>query len=225
MTWSLPPAIFAIGKNYAEHAKEMGGTPPDKPTVFMKNPASVISNGEDIVIPPICHEPHTQTDYEGELAIVLGRDTKDVKEDDALDCISCYAIANDVTARWWQKQGSGGQWVRGKSFDTFCPLSDLVPIADHIAPQDLTITTRVNGIMVQNDSTKNMIFSVATLIATLSTGITLLKGTVILTGTPAGVGHAKSPPSYLKNGDVVEIEIEKIGLLRNTVRSSESVHN
>ncbi|MDG2054993.1 MAG: fumarylacetoacetate hydrolase family protein [Phycisphaerales bacterium] len=223
MTWSLPPAIFAIGKNYAEHAKEMGGTPPDKPTVFMKNPASVISNGEDIVIPSICLEPHTQTDYEGELAVIIGRDTKDVKEADALDCISGYAVANDVTARWWQKQGSGGQWVRGKSFDTFCPLSEPVPAA-HIAPQDLTITTRVNGVMVQDDSTNNMIFSVAALIATLSTGITLLKGTVILTGTPAGVGHAKSPPSYLENGDVVEIEIKKIGLLRNTVRSAASVN-
>lgn len=225
MTWSLPPAIFAIGKNYAEHAKEMGGTPPDKPTVFMKNPASVISNGDDIVIPSICLEPHAQTDYEGELAVIIGRDTRDVKEADALDCISSYAVANDVTARWWQKQGSGGQWVRGKSFDTFCPLSEPVPAAANIAPQDLTIKTRVNGATVQDDSTKNMIFSVATLIATLSTGLTLLEGTVILTGTPAGVGHAKSPPSYLENGDVVEIEIEQIGLLRNTVRSAASVNN
>ncbi len=218
MTRPLPPAIFAIGKNYADHAAEMGSAPPEKPTVFMKNPACVISNGQDIVIPPICLEPHPQVDYEGELAVILGQDTRDVAEADALTCISSYAVANDVTARWWQKQGSGGQWIRGKSFDTFCPLSDPVDAAHVSDPQNLTIKTQVNGCCVQEDSTSNMIFSVATLISQLSTGLTLLKGTILLTGTPAGVGHAKSPPTYLQDGDVVEIEIDQIGTLRNQVR-------
>lgn len=213
-----PPAILAIGRNYAEHAAEMKGEVSEKPVVFMKNPASVIANGEAIVIPAICDHPHEQVDYEGELAVVIGRDCRDATESDALNFVGGYCIANDVSARWWQKSGSGGQFVRGKSFDTFCPLSELVPASRIGNPQSLRITTRLNGEVMQDASTSQMIFPVARLIAELSCGMTLLKGTVILTGTPAGVGAARNPPRFLRDGDVVEIAIDQLGMLRNPVR-------
>ncbi len=216
---SYPPAIICIGRNYAAHAKEMGGGEgATHPTVFMKNPASVIGDGEPIVIPPICREPGEQVDYEGELAVIIGRDCRDATEGDALSFVSGYAIANDVSARWWQKKGSGGQFVRGKSFDTFCPLSPLTPAAQVGDAGDLHLTTRLNGEVVQDARTSEMLFSIPTLIATLSSGTTLLAGTVVLTGTPEGVGAAKSPPRWLRDGDVIEIEIEGLGVLRNPVR-------
>lgn len=218
MKRTYPPAILAIGRNYAEHAAEMKGTVLEKPIVFMKNPASVIGDGEAIVIPRICDEPSEQVDWEGELAVIIGRDARDVNEDDAMEFISGYAIANDVSARWWQKQGSGGQFVRGKSFDTFCPLSPTVAREKIPDPQKLRIETRLNGEVMQDASTATMIFSVRTIIAELSRGMTLLKGTVILTGTPAGVGAARTPPRFLKAGDVIEVTITGLGSLRNPVK-------
>jgi 2-keto-4-pentenoate hydratase/2-oxohepta-3-ene-1,7-dioic acid hydratase in catechol pathway len=219
MSRRYPPAILAIGRNYAEHAAEMKGEVSENPVVFMKNPASVIGNGEPIIIPPICARPQEQVDFEGELAIVIGRDCRDATEENADDFIGGYAIANDVSARWWQKSGSGGQFVRGKSFDTFCPLSDVVPGAKVKNPRSLRITTKVNGEVMQDANTSQMIFSVHRLIADLSSGMTLLAGTVILTGTPAGVGAARTPPRFLRHGDVVEITIEQLGTLRNPVRA------
>jgi 2-keto-4-pentenoate hydratase/2-oxohepta-3-ene-1,7-dioic acid hydratase in catechol pathway len=219
---NFPPAILAIGRNYAEHAAEMKGKVEEHPVVFMKNPASVIDNGADIVIPNICDHPQEQVDYEGELAVIVGRDCRDVKRDVAMDYVAGYAIANDVSARWWQKTGSGGQFVRGKSFDTFCPLSAMTPASQIADPQSLRLTTTLNGEIMQDASTSQMIFPVATLIAELSRGMTLLKGTVILTGTPAGVGAARTPPRFLKHGDVVEIAIDGLGTLRNPVRHESS---
>ena len=213
-----PPAIFCIGRNYAAHAAEMKADLPTAPTVFMKNPASIIGPDDDIVIPAICHEHGPQVDFEGELAVVIGRDAKDVHEHDALDFVSGWAVANDVSARWWQKKGSGGQWIRGKSFDTFCPMTPAVSAADIQDPQTLVITTTVSGEVMQEGSTADMIFSVAGLIAELSRGLTLQAGTVILTGTPSGVGAARTPPRFLEDGDIVEVAIEGIGALRNTVR-------
>jgi len=214
---AVPPAIFCIGRNYADHAAEMKGDVPDRPVVFMKNPASVIGNNEPIIIPKICQD-REQVDYEGELALVLGRDCRDVSKADALSCVSHYAVANDVSARWWQKVGSGGQFVRGKSFDTFCPISAFVD-ADAVSdPQSLELTTRVNGTIVQQAHTGQMIFPVAELIADLSRGATLLTGTIVLTGTPAGVGAGRTPPRFLRDGDVVDITIERIGTLSNVVR-------
>ncbi len=215
-----PPAILAIGRNYAEHAAEMKGTVSEKPVVFMKNPASVIGDGEAIVIPRICDEPAgtEQVDFEGELAVIVGRDARDVKEADAMAFISGYAIANDVSARWWQKQGSGGQFVRGKSFDTFCPLSHATSREKIPDPQKLRIETRLNGEMMQDASTSTMIFPVRTIISELSRGMTLLRGTVILTGTPAGVGAARTPPRFLRVGDVIEVAITGLGSLRNPVK-------
>jgi 2-keto-4-pentenoate hydratase/2-oxohepta-3-ene-1,7-dioic acid hydratase in catechol pathway len=215
---NFPPAILAIGRNYADHAAEMKGEVSEKPVVFMKNPASVIGEGESIIIPAICDEPHEQVDYEGELAVIIGTTCRDVPRGDAMRAVRGYAIANDVSARWWQKSGSGGQFVRGKSFDTFCPMSRPVPTAKVPDPQSLRIVTKLNGEVMQDANTSQMIFPVATLIAELSRGMTLLAGTVILTGTPAGVGAARTPPRFLKDGDVVEIIIDGLGTLRNPVR-------
>jgi len=217
MPRTRPPAILAIGRNYAEHAAEMGGVALARPLVFMKNPAAVVGDGEAIVIPPICREHGPQVDFEGELAVIIGRDCCDVSPEDALTVVRGYACANDVSARWWQKEGSGGQFCRGKSFDTFCPLGRVVPAAEIGDPQSLAIRTRVNGIVMQDSHTRLMLFPVATLVAELSRGMTLLAGTVILTGTPAGVGAARNPPVFLQPGDVVEVEIEHIGVLRNPV--------
>lgn len=215
-----PPAILAIGRNYAEHAKEMKGDVSEKPVLFMKNPASIIGDSEPIIIPRICDEPDggEQVDFEGELAVILGRDCRDVPESEALECVSGYAIANDVSARWWQKSGSGGQFCRGKSFDTFCPLSPPTARGKVADPQTLRIVTRLNGEVMQDASTSSMIFPVRTLIAELSRGMTLVKGSVILTGTPAGVGAARTPPRFLRAGDVVEITITGLGALRNPVK-------
>jgi 2-keto-4-pentenoate hydratase/2-oxohepta-3-ene-1,7-dioic acid hydratase in catechol pathway len=214
---TLPPAILAIGRNYAEHAAEMGSAAPERPLVFMKNPAAVIGDGDAIVIPPICREPGPQVDFEGELAVIIDRDCRDVAPADALAFVRGYACANDVSARWWQKEGSGGQFCRGKSFDTFCPLGPLVPASAVPDPQALAIRTRVNGVVMQESTTALMLFTVAELVAELSRGMTLLAGTVILTGTPAGVGAARKPPVFLGQGDVVEVEIDGVGTLSNPV--------
>ena len=218
MPRTLPPAILAIGRNYAAHAAEMGSAAPGRPLVFMKNPASVIGDGEPIIIPPICMEHGPQVDIEGELAVVIDRDCRDVPVDEAIGVVRGYLCANDVSARWWQKEGSGGQFCRGKSFDTFCPLGPLVAAADIPDPQALAIRTRVNGVTMQESNTALMLFPIATLVAELSRGITLLAGTVILTGTPEGVGAARNPPVFLKPGDLVEVDSTGVGTLRNPVR-------
>jgi 2-keto-4-pentenoate hydratase/2-oxohepta-3-ene-1,7-dioic acid hydratase in catechol pathway len=216
----VPPAIIAIGRNYADHAAEMGGKTDELPMVFMKNPASVCGDGDEIVIPPICRHGGPQVDFEGELAFEIARDCRDVAEADALSVIAGYRVANDVSARWWQKTGSGGQFCRGKSFDTFCPLGALAPAAQVGDPQDLEIETLVNGARMQHARTSLMVFSVRSLVAELSKGTTLLAGTVVLTGTPAGVGAGRKPPVYLKDGDVVEVRIERVGAITNRVREA-----
>lgn len=234
MKRTYPPAIFAIGRNYAEHAAEMhtSANPsvpdndlPERPIVFMKNPASVIGNREPIVIPSVCDEPdgREQVDYEGELAVVIGETCCDVPHANAMEIVGGYAVANDVSARWWQKHGSGGQFIRGKSFDTFCPISDPVPAANIPDPQSLVLITKLNGEVVQHGRTSAMIFPIATLIAELSRATTLLEGTVILTGTPAGVGFARTPPRLLRDGDEVEISIDQVGTLRNPVVRARTV--
>ena len=217
MSSDRPPAIWCIGRNYADHAAEMGNTRPERPMVFFKNPASVIGGGESIVVPPVCSEHGPQVDWEAELAVVLGRDAKNLDHASVFDHVAGYRIANDVTARWWQKHGSGGQFCRGKSFDTFCPLGPLHPTTAIADPQDLGIRTRLNGEVVQSSSTREMMFSVAELLVELTRGTTLATGTTLLTGTPAGVGAGMSPPRFLRDGDVVEIEIDGLGSLRNPV--------
>jgi len=213
-----PPAIVAIGKNYADHAAEMGGAAPVQLVVFHKNPCAACGDGDAIAIPAICDEHGPQVDFEGELAFILGRDAKDVPEDRALSFVSGYAAANDVSARWWQREGGGGQFSRGKSFDTFCPIGPVAPAANVPDPQALRIVTRVNGQVMQDAPTSGMIRSVARIIAEVSRGTTLAAGTVVLTGTPAGVGFGRKPPVFLKDGDVVEVEISGVGRVRNPVR-------
>ena len=219
MAWPLgrPPAILGIGRNYADHAAELGNALETEAVLFFKNPASVIGNGEAIVISPMARTPDLGVDYEGELAVVLGCDGRDIPESEALAALSHVAVANDVSQRWWQWHGGGGQWCRGKSFDSFCPLGEPVPI-DRVANlQNLLLTTRLNGEVVQEASTAMMLRPVARLVAELSRSTTLLAGTVILTGTPAGVGAARTPPRFLRHGDAVEITIEGIGALSNPV--------
>jgi 2-keto-4-pentenoate hydratase/2-oxohepta-3-ene-1,7-dioic acid hydratase in catechol pathway len=212
-----PVAILCIGLNYHQHAREFGTKPPDHPVLFMKNPASVAYPGDPIVIPPSCVDP-PQVDFETELAVVIGQAARNVSALDALDYVLGYTIGNDVSARRWQKEGGGGQWVRGKSFDTFCPLGPALVTKDEIPdPQILELTCRLNGRLMQDANTADMIFPVSELIAYLSDGTTLLPGTVILTGTPSGVGFARTPPVFLQPGDRIEMTIERIGTLVNPV--------
>ncbi len=216
--------FIGIGRNYADHAAEMGAAPPDRPLIFVKSPWSVALSGDTIELPAACLAAETgagAVDYEGELAVIIGRTAKDVAEEDALGHVLGYACANDVSARWWQKQGAGGQFCRGKSFDGFCPIGPEVAHAGRITdPQSLTIRTRIGGEVMQEASTSEMIFPVARLIAELSRGATLHPGTVLLTGTPSGVGAGRTPPRWLRDGDTVEVEIEGIGTLVNDVRAS-----
>lgn len=214
--------VIGIGLNYAAHAHEQGKGVPERPVLFTKNPFSVVLDGDSIVIPRICQD-RPQVDFEAELGVVIGtrpdgRFVRDVGTDEALSCVAGYVCANDVSARWWQKDGSGGQFNRGKSFDTFCPIGPRVTAAAEVGdPQNLRVRCRVNGETMQDSNTSDMIFSVATLISEISRGTTLLPGTLIVTGTPSGVGFARKPQVFLKHGDVVEVEIEKLGVLRNAV--------
>jgi 2-keto-4-pentenoate hydratase/2-oxohepta-3-ene-1,7-dioic acid hydratase in catechol pathway len=215
--------IIGIGRNYAEHAKEQGAKAPTRPMIFTKNPASASLSGDDVVIPAICRDPACggeQVDFEAELAVIISRHARNVTPELAPTYVLGYTCANDISARWWQKEGSGGQFCRGKSFDTFCPLGPRVVSPLEVPdPQSLRLTCRVNGQTMQDGSTAEMIFPVFRLIADLSRGTTLLPGTAILTGTPAGVGMARTPPVWLKDGDAVEVEIERIGVLKNRVRA------
>lgn len=210
--------IIGIGRNYAEHATEQGVQVPDRPMVFFKSPASACLAGDAIVVPRVAQEP-PQVDFEAELVVVLGRSVRDASEDEALGAVLGYCCGNDVSARWWQKHGSGGQFSRGKSFDTFCPLGPtLVPAAEVPDPQVLGVRCRVNGVTMQDGNSSDMMFPIRTLIAELSRGTTLPAGTAILTGTPSGVGTARTPPVYLNHGDRVEVEIDGLGILGNEVR-------
>ncbi len=214
----VPAAIIGIGLNYHQHAKETGMEAPQYPVVFMKNPASIANPEDAILLHASCMEP-PEVDYEAELAVVIGQAAKDVSTADALGYVFGYTAANDVSARRWQGRRGAGQWVRGKSFDTFCPLGPELVTADELQdPQNLRLTCELNGQVMQDANTADMIFPVAELISFLSTGATLLPGTVILTGTPSGVGFTRTPPVYLMPGDTVAVTVEGIGTLRNSVK-------
>lgn len=211
-----PRVFLCIGLNYRRHAEETKAMIPKYPVVFMKNPAAVQHPGDPILLPT--HLQSDEVDYECELAVVIGKTAKNVSRADALDYVLGYTCANDVSARDWQKQKGGSQWCRGKSFDTFAPLGPCLVTPDEIPnPNALKIKTIVTGEVLQDWTTSDMIFDVPTLIEFLSGSTTLLPGTVILTGTPHGVGMARTPPRWLKPGDTVTIEIEKIGQLTNPV--------
>jgi len=211
-----PPKIIAIGRNYADHAAETGSEVPKAPLIFAKFPSSVIGQGDTITWNEAIT---TQVDWEGELAVVIGKRTRDIGEDEALKAVFGYTIANDVTARDLQLR-IDSQWTRGKSLDTFCPLGPWIVTADEIPdPHALNIKTAVNGEVVQDSSTGDMLFKVPALVAYCSKMFTLEPGDIILTGTPPGVGEGRKPPVYLKDGDVVTVTIEGIGELSNPCRT------
>jgi len=215
-----PVAIFAIGLNYRQHAVETHAAIPEFPVLFMKNVAAIQNPGDPILIPTSLRSD--EVDYECELAVVIGKRCKNVSRADALQYVLGYTCGNDVSARDWQKRRSGGQWCRAKSFDTFAPLGPCLVTPDEIPnPNALAIRTLVNGEVLQENNTSDMIFDVPTLIEFLSGSTTLLPGTVIFTGTPSGVGMARTPPRYLELGDIVTVEIEKIGALTNPVALEE----
>ncbi len=207
-----PRFIWAVGINYRDHAEETGRELPSAPTLFVKSPSSVIRDGEPIVVPPHV----TQPDYEGELAVVIGRRARDVARDDALDIVAGLTIAHDVSSR--DHQFTTGQWSWSKSFDTFCPLGpELVTLDEVDLERGLHIETNVSGEVLQSSNTSLLVFSVPDLIAWISQGTTLEPGDVILTGTPGGVGAARTPPRWLVDGDNVAITIEGLGTLRNPI--------
>jgi len=211
-----PRALLCIGLNYRHHATETNSPFPQFPVLFFKNPASLQHPGGPIELPKWLSS--SKVDYECELAVVIGRAAKNVPRAEALDYVLGYTCANDVSARDWQKEGGGSQWCRGKSFDTFCPLGPCIATREEIPnPNALRISTKVGDELLQDWSTDDMIFDVATIIEFLSGSTTLLPGTVILTGTPHGVGMARQPVRYLAAGETVTVEIEGIGALSNPI--------
>ena len=206
-----PEKIVCVGLNYRDHAEEQGVDLPERPLLFAKWPNTLIADGDAIRIPEISK----QVDYEAELGVVIGRRARKVSAGDALDHVRGYVVANDVSGR--DLQFSDGQWVRGKSLDTFLPVSDLIPASEVPDPQALPIRAVLNGQTMQDSNTSNMIFGVAEVIAFVSAAITLEPGDLIITGTPAGVGAFRDPPVWLKAGDEITVEIDGLGSITNPV--------
>lgn len=217
-----PGKVLGIGLNYRDHAEETGKSVPTEPTFFNKFATSLVGHDGSIVHPG--EDVTTRVDFEAELAVVIGRTAKNVSETDAMDYVFGYTIMNDVSAR--DLQYSGGQYVKGKGLDTFGPMGPWIVTArdeagnEAIDPHDLNVTLRLNGAVMQDGNTGQMVFRVPTLVAYLSRLLTLEPGDVIMTGTPAGVGLAREPQVFMQPGDTVEIEIDGIGLLRNRVVSA-----
>jgi 2-keto-4-pentenoate hydratase/2-oxohepta-3-ene-1,7-dioic acid hydratase in catechol pathway len=208
-----PTNILCIGLNYRRHALEAGMDIPERPVLFMKPTSSLAHPSQDVIHPTQVSE----LDYECELAVVIGKTAKNVSEAAALEHVLGYTACNDLSARDWQIR-LDKQWIRGKSFDGFCPLGPVLVTSDEIAdPQTLRIQTRVNGVTLQDSNTADMVFSVRQIVSYLSKDMTLLPGTVIITGTPEGVGMGRTPQLWLKPGDVCEIELERVGVLKNTI--------
>ena len=207
----IPPNIIALGLNYAGHAKESSMEQPDEPVIFLKATTALTGHLQPIVLPSAHPD---EVDYEAELAVVIGKKAKNIGEDEAPDYIFGYTCGNDVSARDCQMTYDR-QWARAKSFDTFAPLGPW--IETDLDPSNLRISARLNGKTVQEAGTGGLIFKIPRLISFLSRQMTLLPGTVVMTGTPPGVGYGKTPPVYLRPGDTVQIDIEGIGILENPV--------
>jgi 2-keto-4-pentenoate hydratase/2-oxohepta-3-ene-1,7-dioic acid hydratase in catechol pathway len=205
-----PPNILCFGRNYKAHAEEGGGDIPKAPILFLKSTTSLIGPDDPILIPECAP---TQVDYEAELVVVMKKTARNVSEANALDYVLGCTCGHDVSARDCQR--NDGQWARAKSFDTFCPIGPWIETG--LDPANVRVQGRLNGQVMQDANTSLMIFSVAYLISYLSRGMTLLPGTILMTGTPAGCGFAQNPPRWLKPGDAYEVEIEGIGILRNPV--------
>ena len=216
----IPTEIFCIGLNYMKHYQESAlgrGIPlPEKPAIFAKALSSLNHHDRPVWIPAL--ERGAELDYEVELTFIIGKPCRNVTPEEALDYVLGYTVGNDVSSRFWQKNAGAGQWIKGKSFDTFSPLGPVLVTSQEIKdPQKLQVSTRVNGELRQNSNTADMIFPIRDIISWMSQDTTLLPGTVVMTGTPEGVAAGMKKPKWLKFGDVVECEIEKIGTLRNFI--------
>ena len=209
-----PQKVICIGLNYRDHAIESGVPIPEEPVIFAKFPSSLVANGDDIVLPSVS----TQVDYEAELVVVIGKGGRHIPREQAMEAVGGYMVGHDVSARDWQLNKPGKQWISGKTFDTFAPTGPELVGTDEVAdPHALGIRLRLNGETLQDSSTAQLIFRIDELIAYLSQVVTLVPGDLIFTGTPPGVGMARKPPIFLKPGDVVEVEIDGLGLLKNSV--------
>jgi 2,4-diketo-3-deoxy-L-fuconate hydrolase len=209
----VEPKVVCVGLNYFDHATESKGEPPKAPLLFGKFANTLCGDGDAIVLP----EGAGHVDAEAELAVVIGRTASHVAHDDAFEFVAGYTCANDVSARDFQF--GDGQWFRGKSIDTFCPVGPRLVPRDELDPADLRIVQRLNGETLQDSRTSRLIFDIPTLVSYITASITLEPGDLILTGTPEGVGYFRDPKVALAPGDVVEVEVEGIGVLRNDVRA------
>ena len=209
-----PGKIICIGKNYAKHAQEMGSEPPSIPVVFSKFNSAISAPDAKVFLPSISQK----VDFEAELVVVIGKQGRNIDRDQAMSHVFGYCCGNDISARDWQKEKPGGQWLLGKTFDGFAPLGPHIVTADEIAdPHSLNIELRLNGDVMQHSNTSHLIFPIDFLIAHLSKFVTLEPGDLIFTGTPAGVGAGRQPPVFLSDGDQLEVEIEGIGTLGTTI--------
>ena len=213
-----PGKIICLGLNYAQHAREGGSKLPSEPVIFCKAGSSVIAAGENIEIPKVTFK----VDYEAELACVIGRKGKNIPAESAMAHVSGYTLINDVSARDYQAEKPAGQWFLGKSFDTFCPMGPWMVTSDEIPDHSsLPVRCVLNGLVVQDSSTKDQIFSIPLIIQYISRVFTLEPGDLIATGTPSGVGAARKPPVWLKPGDIVRVEVDGVGALENPVAAEQ----
>ncbi|XP_022051760.1 fumarylacetoacetate hydrolase domain-containing protein 2A [Acanthochromis polyacanthus] len=211
---SAPEKVVCVGMNYKDHCLEQNAPIPEKPIIFSKFPSAITGPYDDIILPTESQE----VDWEVELAFVIGRRGKHIKEEDALSYVAGFTVANDVSARDWQMKRNGNQWLLGKTFDSFCPLGPALVTRDAVRdPHNLNIRCLVNGVTMQSSNTEQMIFKTAALVAWVSKFVTLTPGDVFLTGTPPGVGVFKNPPVFLKKGDVVECQVDQLGSIINKV--------
>lgn len=212
-----PGKIVCIGLNYVDHAAETGVPKPAEPVVFCKFPSTAIASGKAILLPKVSQ----RVDYEAELVVVIGKTGRDIPTSEWASYVAGYCCGNDVSARDWQKEKPAGQWLLGKSFDTFAPFGPELVLKDEVPdPSNLNIGLRLNGNTMQQSNTNQLIFPIPTLISYLSQVFTLEVGDILFTGTPGGVGDSRKPPVYLRDGDVVEVTIETIGCLKNPVCSA-----
>lgn len=215
---SDPGKVICIGLNYRDHALETNSPIPSEPVVFNKFPQCVVGPDDAVILPAVAHE----VDYEAELVVVIGKAGKRISKANAMQHVAGYTVGNDISARDWQKGRPGGQWLMGKAPDTFAPTGPHLVTADEVDPSELRIGLRLNGQTMQDSSTRELIFGVDELIAHVSQLVTLQPGDLIFTGTPPGVGAARKPPVFIRPGDVMEVEIEGVGILRNPVVAEET---